>query len=135
MQRRTRRIIYLGMLLSACALCVWGLWYFVWRGSAETDRFTIAWRSTGKGGVVEGTVVDHQGRPVAGTGVHIDNDSGGQDAATDANGHFEIQPGESEVTGLEVAGGKIEWGGLGVGLRQLHCSRGLEFRIVLKPNK
>lgn len=65
----------------------------------------VSWLSRGKPRVVDVTVADARGLPLAGVNVQVLNDSGGDSGTTDAAGRVSIGPlGEREFTGLRLNG-------------------------------
>ncbi len=97
----------------------------------ESGKLVASWRSTGRPGCVEGTVVDSRGVPVAGLSVATDDTSGGQIRETDKDGRFSIEAGEGEIIALNIEGVESirpwAWRMLG-----LSTQKGLWFDIQLR---
>jgi protocatechuate 3,4-dioxygenase beta subunit len=73
--------------------------YLILRPVRETDEMRITWTGLNprNSGIVEGRVVDSQGRPLAGIAVDPVTDSGGNYTQADLNGKF-----RAEVSGQLV---------------------------------
>src|SRR5438046_1270873 len=64
----------------------------------------VTWRVGGSPMSADVTIRDTERRPVSGVRVHVDNNSGGSGATTDADGHARICLGEPDFAGLELNG-------------------------------
>lgn len=78
------------------------------------------------------TVRDVNGQPFPGVSVHVDNNSGGGTATTDAQGNASIAVGEPEFAGLELNGVRVvdrPWANT---LGQPLVTQGLTVDVVVK---
>lgn len=131
MKKRVRNLLILLLFLMAA----WMTHSIATRfGSTfETSRFRIELSETGERGWIHCKVVDGAGKPIAGTTVATNSNSGWtQSVRTDASGCAVIRPGESDVSGIELYGEVIYTWGMAYGLGYPNCSNGLGIKITVK---
>jgi hypothetical protein len=113
-------IVMLGVFLT---------WYTqgLWNDSRRLDSCLVTWRKTGTQNLVDICVVNELGAPIAGEGVVVHNDSGGNSGITDAKGRVSIEVGEPTLDYIDIEKrGKINWP-----IKGLDVTHGLRFVIII----
>jgi hypothetical protein len=100
MKKATKR----GGIAMLVACPGWLLWYCCFQKTFQTESATISYHAFGPPASILVIVRDHEGAPVPGQSVSIENTSGPQGSTTDGAGQAIIRPGESEVLRIWVAG-------------------------------
>lgn len=81
-------------------------------GEEDSPVARVSWRPGGPSGLVQVSVYDDDGIPLAGVEVHVDNISGGGGGPTDADGVARILLTERAVGGIRVGGERRAKGSL-----------------------
>src|SRR5687768_3399867 len=103
-----RRLFILAAVVAVLVAAGGAAWLQRHLRSYESNALAdVSWTSGGTPFRARVTVIDASGAPVAGANVHVDNNSGGNDATTDAAGVAVIDLGEPEVEAIEVNGSRV----------------------------
>jgi hypothetical protein len=128
-KQRKRLLALLAVLLGASIIVGSVLLYRQLRPYESNQIAMVSWSEGGTPYSVQVTVLSANGTPVAGANVHIHNNSGGNDATTDANGLAVVQVSEPEVTRIDVGNKSVlsrEY------LGEPNVSRGLTVHVQMK---
>jgi hypothetical protein len=129
--KHLKRNIFFTLLGGAVLWAI--LWYQrqfrTYESSALAD---VTWTVGGEACVAEVRVRDVAGRPVPKVLFGVMNESGGNDAVSDASGLAVIRLGEGDFEGLFMDGKYIVSRPWGYWLKEPNVGRGLKFEVVKK---
>ena len=135
MRKRNRKRLVILLLLVLFGAAAWLGRAVVARFSStfETSRFRIELSETGEPWVIRCKVVDADGKPIEGTSVATNNNSGWTDSVTtDASGCAVIHPPELDVSGVKLYGEVIYTWDMAYELGYPVCHKGLGIKITVK---
>lgn len=126
-----KRVVIGVMVIFASGIWIWS----VTRPYESSNFADVSWKVGGAKHVATIHVLDVTGQPLQGIYANTKSNSGwsSSQALTDAQGVVKIEPGESDVIGVEVGGVQVMSRDLlGIGLLAPSVRNGLEIEIRIK---
>ena len=103
MKRHALWLVVSGILVLGMPLLLLFLWRFT--STRENSILRASWKEGGAGwSHVTGELTDNRGKGIPFKGLSIETVDGWSDGDTDATGHFAIEVGNPEITGVRVRG-------------------------------